>query len=1111
MMSPHPPSMPLFRPAALLAACFVQVTAVTADDLVANAALGLRHPPGFLVTQFATRELAPNIETLALDAQGRVVVSGRGWIKRLDDTDADGRADSAVTFAETATGAQGMVFLGNDLYCLADGAFGRLLDSDANGVADGPPQRFFDFAFGAEGVQTLRRGPDGTWYVMAGAQANLGPAHWNHPGTPIRNPEGGALLHISPDLSRSEVVAHGFLHADDFDFHPSGAIFLYDHGFARDAFLPWQAYPRLFQVAHGAHHGWRFRSQAHPLALPDYDPGQVPVLWSAGTGALTGMTFYRHHQFPPDFRGGLFAADWEHGRILFIKLQSSQSAFAAVVTPFLEPIGRNGFTPTSMAVGKDGSLYIATGGQGTGSGVYRVQYVQVDPKTGRLPDQPVPFLSNLDAVLRAPQRLEAWSRAQWVPLAAREGRRSFEQVAMSVGDPEDYKLVALEVLTELHGGISRWEANITAKSGFTSVRAKTAWVIARHPFEGSLVTLQELLRDEAPLVRRAALEVFVDNAAQLPALELQRVAAANLDHDDPRVREAAIALAARLPGEQWQQLTKQAPKQSLLFRLSAARALLLRQPVAQQPNETALREALAILRQPEKGTPLLGLTALKVLAESFGGFNQAQPSAEAFGGYELRLSPAAYPALAAEVLPVVRPLFPTGNPVVDAELARTLALFEDTEPATPHRMLGAFGAQSPVASDLHYLACIARLQPSAPVAGLTNLAEVYLWLDNKTGEPGQRPGLHWRARAIEIATRMNTTYPDVATALVNHRGLPDPAHAWLADSLSTEQRAIARQRFFAASAHPARFLWNAEVIALLAEAPSAELSARLRAQWARVDLHDALVQALARQPDAADREKLVGALTSADFRTTAAALDALAELDEPQPDNLLTGVMRVLHRAVARPTEAATRRAAVAWLKRHGGWMGTVDESATDRRSLELIYRPVFTWFATRHPAAAVAIGGMSEDEFKHWETQLQEAPWSLGRPGRGAAIFKEQGCVDCHAGGPGFGSNLAGFAGQLSPEGVLRAVLYPHLDVTPGAEVVVLSLKDGSSLSGIIVFESLDHVILRQENGGSLRILQGDIARRRVTNDSLMPVGLLKGVPARGLADLHAYLQTLN
>ena len=1111
-MNSRPSSLNRLLPVVALATLFLpSAPAVGADGLVANQTLGLRHPTGFVVTRFASREQAPDIISLTLDSQSRVVVSGRGWIKRLEDTDADGQADKVITFAETATGARGMVFVWNDLYCLADGSFGRLLDSDANGVADGPPQRFFDYGFGPEGVQSLRRGADGAWYVLVGQSANLGPAHWNFPGSPIRNPVGGALLHISPDLSRSEVVAQGFLHASDFDFHESGAIFTYDHGYARDWFLPWLAFPRLFQVAHGTHHGWRDGTGLHPRTLPEYDPTQVPVLWSANAGAPSGMTFYRHHQFPLDYRGGLFTADWENGRVQFVKLQPFQSGYTAAVTPFLEPVGRNGFTPTAMAVAKDGSLYIATGGSGTGNGVYRVQYTLLDPKTGKLPDQPPAYLSNFDAVLRAPQRLEAWSRADWMTFALREGRRSFEQVAMSVADPEDYKLVAIDVMTEMLGGITRWEANITAKSAYPSVRARTAWAISRTPFDGSLPVLQELLRDESALVRRAAIEVYIDNAAQLPALELLRVAIINLDHDDQRTREAAVKLAARLPAEQWQQLGKQSAKQSALHQLSIARAWLLREPVNLQPNEIVLRGALAVLRQPEKGTPLLGLTALKLVSESFGGPNYELASAEAFAGYELRISPTNHPKLAADVLQAIRPLFPTGNAIVDAELARTLAMFEDQNPATPTRMFGAFGVQSPVTSDIHYLACIARLNPGGAVPGLTNLAEVLLWLDNKIGEPGLRPGLEWRPRVIELTSQLVTRHPEIGVALLVHKNFAEPAHAWLADALNPAQREAARQRFFAASANPARFNWNAEVINLLAESASDELSNRLRAQWSRIDLHDAIVQGLAHRPDPADRERLVGALSSADFRTIAAALTALTALDDPAPKDRIAAVMRTLFRSVARPPQAAARKAAIGWLTKHANWAGQVDEAATDRRSLEQTYRPVCNWFVENFSPAAADVAAMTEDELKHWETQLKEAPWPLGKVDRGANLFREKRCADCHAGGTGFGPSLAGFTEVLSPAGVLRTVVYPHLDVAPGAGVVELILKDGGRLSGVIVFESLETLILRRESGETTRLAPADIAHRRVTNDSTMPVGLLKGVPARGLADLHAYLQTLR
>jgi putative heme-binding domain-containing protein len=644
------------------------------------------------------------------------------------------------------------------------------------------------------------------------------------------------------------------------------------------------------------------------------------------------------------------------------------------------------------------------------------------------------------------------------------------------------------------------------------VRARTAWSIARYPFEGYLPVLQELLRDDSALVQRAALEVYVDRDAHLPPLELQRVVIAHLGSEDRRTAEAALKLAVSLPADAWQAVLKQAPKQSLQFQLMAARARLRRNPVQSAPDQVSIKDALAVLQQPEKGTPQLGLLALSVITDSFGGPDFQTPSAEAFAGYELNIDPASHAELADRILRSVRPLFPAGgNPVVDAELARTLAMLGDSEPGTGQRMLGAFGLQSPVASDIHYLACIAGLQPVTPAPGMTNLAEVLLWLDNKTGAPGTHPGLNWKPRVKEIAARLLQRHPAIGPTLLKHARFPEGEHAWLTDALDSAVREEARLRFFQAATNNVRFAWNPDVIDLLAEAPSEELSRRLRSLWPRIDLRDAIVQALAARPEAEDFPRLIAGLASTNPQTTAAALKALTALEDPSPGTTVNAVMRVLHRAVTRPGWTDNRQAATAWLRKHTKWTGNVAESASDPHSLELLYRPVFHWFAGEHTRAAATIAGMGEEEFKHWEKQLTEAPWSLGKPDKGRSLFQAQGCVECHAGGAGFGPGLDQLAAKLPPAALMRKVVYPHLDVAPGLGVVELTLHDGERVAGIIVSESLESLILRREAGDTLRIARAEIAQRRNTLDSIMPVGLLKGVSARVVADLHAYLGTLN
>src|SRR5258707_14447008 len=100
----HPPCWLL-----AVVATFALPVGAHADDF------GLRVAPGFRITLFADHELANDIYAMTLDAQGRVVVTGPGYIKILHDTKNTSKADRATVFATPAQGGMGMCFDGNDL------------------------------------------------------------------------------------------------------------------------------------------------------------------------------------------------------------------------------------------------------------------------------------------------------------------------------------------------------------------------------------------------------------------------------------------------------------------------------------------------------------------------------------------------------------------------------------------------------------------------------------------------------------------------------------------------------------------------------------------------------------------------------------------------------------------------------------------------------------------------------------------------------------------------------------------------------------------------------------------------------------------------------------
>src|SRR4051794_37717989 len=181
--------MPTLAPALALPL----VLAAAAPPPGGSVQCGLRVPPGFEVVEFAGGTLADDIYCLTVDARGRVLVSGRGYLRVLADDDRDGRADRAVEFADgPKDGAMGLLWEGASLYVTGDGGLRRFRDADGDGRADGPPELLRALKTGGEhSAHAVRRGPDGWLYVLCGDHSGVDRSFAAVPTSPIREPVGG--------------------------------------------------------------------------------------------------------------------------------------------------------------------------------------------------------------------------------------------------------------------------------------------------------------------------------------------------------------------------------------------------------------------------------------------------------------------------------------------------------------------------------------------------------------------------------------------------------------------------------------------------------------------------------------------------------------------------------------------------------------------------------------------------------------------------------------------------------------------------------------------------------------------------------------------------------
>ena len=190
--------MPAFRLLAILGCLSWSLCAPAAEDL------GIRVPPGFEVSLYADDALAHDIYSMTVDAQGRVVVAGAGYVKTLHDSDGDGRADRATLFSSLpASGAHGMYFDGPDLICTGDNSVMRLRDTDGDGTADGEPEVWTSLRHPEHGANGIVRGPDGCYYLICGNDAGVSERQITTVRSPVAHPRCGGIVRFQPRASRS--------------------------------------------------------------------------------------------------------------------------------------------------------------------------------------------------------------------------------------------------------------------------------------------------------------------------------------------------------------------------------------------------------------------------------------------------------------------------------------------------------------------------------------------------------------------------------------------------------------------------------------------------------------------------------------------------------------------------------------------------------------------------------------------------------------------------------------------------------------------------------------------------------------------------------------------
>jgi putative membrane-bound dehydrogenase-like protein len=134
------------------------------------------------------------------------------------------------------------------------------------------------------------------------------------------------------------------------------------------------------------------------------------------------------------------------------------------------------------------------------------------------------------------------------------------------------------------------------------------------------------------------------------------------------------------------------------------------------------------------------------------------------------------------------------------------------------------------------------------------------------------------------------------------------------------------------------------------------------------------------------------------------------------------------------------------------------------------------------------------------------------GSRARGRDVFLKV-CATCHQAeghGVDVGPNLATVAGR-SAEDLLVPILDPNREVAPNYLNYNVATQSGRILSGIIAEESTASLMLKRAEGASDVVPRDQIERIASTGISLMPEGLEKGLSHQDLADLIAFVRSIQ
>jgi putative heme-binding domain-containing protein len=552
---------------------------------------------------------------------------------------------------------------------------------------------------------------------------------------------------------------------------------------------------------------------------------------------------------------------------------------------------------------------------------------------------------------------------------------------------------------------------------------------------------------------------------------------------DRNIEQTIVALISVLPRESQRELIKEAT--------TIPEKLLAGYGICDTEPQGARELAMQALKQKPAAKKKELLDAVRLLQKSIGDIGDPQYVGQVWEGYSPRksLPKDRYP----EIRSALRANFPTRSSATDLEISRLLAILEDDGPAILDEFLDPTRFGSNPDELIHYWIVLSRF--GGPPTQVEKFSGSYMVLRFHRWSDDAKRDTNWPLRMVELVSELSKRDPGLLKQIGRRMDLLDPEVIIYARCKGFDRVALA-DRLVTAWEEGKQVAWTPEHIGLLSLHALDRVRPILRQLWQRGGFDEAILPILARIPQEADREKYVSGLGSPKLALVRTCLFAIATLPIKDDQATLLALVRCL-RALPEGKEADTLRKQIADVLKEI----THQDFGPDKAKWT-------AWFERTYPDLAKKLGGRDGVDVAAWQKRLAAVNWSKGEAQRGKAVFQKAGCINCHSGSQAMGPDLAGVGSRFSRDDLFTAIIQPSKDISPRYRTSQIETTDGKTYQGLIVYEAVDGVILQTGPADTVRIDGKKIESRRLTDTSLMPVGLIDKLTDMEIADLYAFLR---